>query len=137
MAGRRMHPLSVWVSAGKAGVAAFRERLRGPGEIPSGARALGEKATSRPDKSPSGERDLFGAPVERVRRRRPGRPPHVPTDELRDRVRELHQAGKSQPEIAEALALSVPTLTRHYHRELDSLARYSWVTFKGGADARN
>lgn len=72
--------------------------------------------------------DLFGEPLPAPRGL--GRPPHVPTDETRARVAQLHRAGEHQPAIAEALGITVPTLTRHYGQELESKAQ-GWRNFKG------
>ncbi|MCB2065400.1 MAG: hypothetical protein KDE15_02020 [Erythrobacter sp.] len=86
-----------------------------------------------PDKLPSsGELDLFGLPV--ITRRGRGRPPHQPTAELRAKAAAMHQAGAAQPEIAAALGLTIPTLVRHYWRELESRSE-SWRNLKGANNA--
>lgn len=79
------------------------------------------------------ELDLFGMPRADERRRPQGRPPHVPTNELRCRVREMHLAGQTQPTIAKAIGLTVPTLTRHYRLELESRSQ-GWRNLKGATD---
>ncbi|MCE3608063.1 hypothetical protein LXA47_31325 [Massilia sp. P8910] len=43
---------------------------------------------------------------------------HVPTDEVREIVRRLSQVGIPQEDIAEALAITRPTLDKHYKKEL-------------------
>lgn len=48
-----------------------------------------------------------------------GRPPHEPTPEARERVRELTGLGATQPFIAARLNISEDTLQRHYRAELD------------------
>lgn len=63
--------------------------------------------------------DLFGFPID-ARRGLRGRPRHVPTEERREIVRTMRAAGCLQPEIAEALGITGPTLRLHYHRELGS-----------------
>jgi hypothetical protein len=61
--------------------------------------------------------DLFGDPIPEGWGKR-GRPPHVPTDEKRNRVMLLLAHNKSDAEIAASLAISEPTLRKHYFREL-------------------
>lgn len=68
-----------------------------------------------------GALDLFGNPLPDPRG--PGRPPHVPTATTRRKVRRLRAKGEGQLAIADALGITVPTLTRHYARELDSNAK--------------
>ena len=63
--------------------------------------------------------DLFGRPFEPALKRR-GRPRHVPTAELRQRVAELHAEGLGQVKIAHAIGITGPTLARHYRIELNS-----------------
>lgn len=65
------------------------------------------------------EVDLFGFEVDRSRRR-PGRPRHMPTPELRAHVRQLHLEGLSHLAIAAAIGVTDPTLRIHYFAELDS-----------------
>jgi hypothetical protein len=65
--------------------------------------------------------DLLGDPVPEGFGKR-GRPPHVPTDEKRLKVRVLmaflgNEAGW-EDEVAAGLGISVPTLKKHYFREL-------------------
>lgn len=48
-----------------------------------------------------------------------GRPEFVPTDEQREKVLVLKAGGMSQEAIAEAVGISVPTLTKHFPSELD------------------
>lgn len=47
-----------------------------------------------------------------------GRPPHQPTDELRRRVAICAGAGMFHEDIAIAIGISRPTLTKHYQFEL-------------------
>jgi hypothetical protein len=47
-----------------------------------------------------------------------GRPPYVPTDEHRDRVKILGRYGIPQVEIAASLGISAPTLRKHFREEL-------------------
>lgn len=61
--------------------------------------------------------DLFGYPVS-PRYGMRGRPRHLPTPALRWRVRQMHEAGFSQPAIASAIGISVPTLQSCYPAEL-------------------
>ena len=63
--------------------------------------------------------DLFGRAIE-PRLVRMGRPRHVPTDEIRRKIRRLHIAGKRQPEIAALIGVSLPTLRLNYFSELGS-----------------
>lgn len=65
------------------------------------------------------DRDIFGHPVD-PRRGLAGRPRHFATPELRAQVRALHEHGLSQPKIAAAIGITVPTLVLHYPRELNS-----------------
>lgn len=66
--------------------------------------------------------DLFGDPVN-PRRGFHGRPRHLPTPERRALARALHEAGQSQPKIAAALGITIPTLWRHYADEIESSAK--------------
>lgn len=54
-----------------------------------------------------------------VKRRR-GRPDHVPTDQTRGQVQILAIAGNKQEVIAMVVGISLPTLRKHYRRELDT-----------------
>lgn len=63
------------------------------------------------------DRDLFGVPLDR-HHGRAGRPRHKPTDEMRQRVRELREGGATLPEIAAALHITHPTLALHYRAEI-------------------
>lgn len=49
----------------------------------------------------------------------PGRPSHVPTEELKTRVIRYVGAGMSQESIANVVGISVSSLLRHYRHELD------------------
>lgn len=49
-----------------------------------------------------------------------GRPEHQPTAQLRQRVADLSVVGLSKEAIADVVELSVPTLEKHYERELRS-----------------
>ncbi|OLP56660.1 hypothetical protein BJF92_11265 [Rhizobium rhizosphaerae] len=61
--------------------------------------------------------DLFGNPVPLGRGKR-GRPEHVPTIENRNRVSMLLALGWSNERIANSLAITLPTLRKHYFSEL-------------------
>lgn len=61
--------------------------------------------------------DLLGDPIDPHHGCR-GRPRHIPTAERRRQARELRAAGASQEAIAAALGITIPTLTRHYRREI-------------------
>jgi len=78
-------------------------------------------------------RDLFGLPVDPNHGAK-GRPRHIPTPELRQRVAQMHTAGQSQPKIAAAIGVTVPTLVLHYNAELRSSSqawRRHYQTAKG------
>lgn len=77
-------------------------------------------------------RDLFGWPFEPALKR-PGRPRHVPTAELRQRVAELHAEGLGQVKIAHAIGITGPTLARHYRLELHSKSQ-AWRNLKVRSD---
>lgn len=57
--------------------------------------------------------DLLGEPVPRGRGMK-GRPPHIPTDENRNRIILLLAHGWNETRIAAAIGLSEKTLRRHY-----------------------
>ncbi len=61
--------------------------------------------------------DLFGNPFEPLDRKR-GRPPHEVTEKNRNRVKMLVALGWANPRIANALAVSLPTLRKNYFHEL-------------------
>jgi len=61
--------------------------------------------------------DLLGDPIPDGFGKR-GRPPHVPNDEKRKLVMMLQALDWGQPEIADALGITEPTLKKHYFREL-------------------
>jgi hypothetical protein len=61
--------------------------------------------------------DLFGDPVPANWGER-GRPEHIPTQQNRIRVSMLVALGWSNPRIAAALFITVPTLRKHYFSEL-------------------
>lgn len=48
-----------------------------------------------------------------------GRPPHEPTDEMREDVKKYVRVGIRQDLIASILGISVPTLEKHYRKEID------------------
>ena len=52
-------------------------------------------------------------------KRPPGRPPHVPTEENRIKVRAWAQALVSQEHMAQFLKIDPTTLRHHYREELD------------------
>ena len=63
------------------------------------------------------EIDLFGNPfVEKPTRR--GRPPHEVTKKTRNRVSMLVALGWTNPRIASAMGVTLPTLHKHYFYEL-------------------
>ena len=49
-----------------------------------------------------------------------GRKPHEPTDERRDKVKMLNAMGIDDCDVARALEVSLPTLRKHYTRELET-----------------
>jgi len=61
--------------------------------------------------------DLLGDPIPPNMGRR-GRPPHLPTIENRRKVMVLAAFDRNEDQIAAALSISVPTLKKHYFREL-------------------
>lgn len=52
--------------------------------------------------------------------KRNGRPPHIPTDQLRGLVKWLRIAGYREDKVAEAMGLDAKTLRKHYRDELDN-----------------
>lgn len=52
-------------------------------------------------------------------KREPGRPSHVPTPELQEKVMRYVGAGMSQNDIAHVIGISISSLLRHYRHELD------------------
>jgi hypothetical protein len=61
--------------------------------------------------------DLFGLPIP-VGRGKAGRPEHVPSVEMRNKVKVLLAAGWPNDRIAKTLRLSLPTFRKHYFLEL-------------------
>lgn len=61
------------------------------------------------------DRDLFGDPIPK---KRAGRPAHIPTRKNRDKVLVLLALGWQSERIANALHVSLPTLHKHYRKEL-------------------
>ncbi|TXC73955.1 hypothetical protein FSZ31_04335 [Sphingorhabdus soli] len=61
--------------------------------------------------------DLLGDRIPEGFGRR-GRPPHVPSDENRQKVILLAAFDKNEEQIAAALSITPPTLRKHYFREL-------------------
>ena len=61
--------------------------------------------------------DLLGDPIPEGFGKR-GRPPHVVTDEKRNRVMVLQALGWANARIARSLSITLPTLKKHYFREL-------------------
>lgn len=61
--------------------------------------------------------DLLGDPIPEGHGRK-GRPPHNPTLENRRKVMVLAAFDKNEEQIAAALAITPPTLRKHYFREL-------------------
>lgn len=56
----------------------------------------------------------------RANGRKGGRPPHVPTPALREKVRNLAIANTNQERIAAAIGLKIDALAKYYREELDS-----------------
>jgi hypothetical protein len=71
------------------------------------------------DQGNSVDRDLFGDPIPEGFGGR-GRPPHLVTDRNRNKVMVLLAVGWAPPRIAATLGVSMPTLKKHYFRELRS-----------------
>lgn len=67
---------------------------------------------------PASEVDLFGDPWTPPKDPR-GRKRHKRIPQLAEKIAVLRAQGASQEEIADAVGLSVPTLTKYYLRELD------------------
>jgi hypothetical protein len=61
--------------------------------------------------------DLLGDPIPEGMGKR-GRPPHIVTLENRRKVMMLAAFDRNEMQIAAALSISVPTLKKHYFREL-------------------
>jgi hypothetical protein len=61
--------------------------------------------------------DLLGDPIPEGFGKR-GRPPHIPTEQNRNKVILLLAQGWTDKRIAGALGISEPTLRKHYFREL-------------------
>lgn len=49
--------------------------------------------------------------------------PHIPTDEMREKVREFTSFGITEPEIAEHFKIDPKTLRKYYQDELDNAQR--------------
>lgn len=64
--------------------------------------------------------DLFDTSV--ILPRGHGRPPYRPMAKTRRLVAEMHTHGWSQPMVAAAFNLTIPTLVRHYGTEIESRA---------------
>jgi hypothetical protein len=64
------------------------------------------------------QRDLFGHPI--APSRGAGRPRHEPTKATRALVKRRADRGVAQPAIAAELGITIPTLCRHYARQLGS-----------------
>lgn len=86
--------------------------------------------------------DLFGDPVPANWGQR-GRPEHIPTQQNRNRVSMLVALGWSNPRIAAAMFVTLPTLRKHYFSELKyrevardrlnaNLATKLWALFMDG-----
>ena len=63
--------------------------------------------------------DLLGDPIPDGFGKR-GRPPHVPNEEKRKLVMMLQALDWGQPEIADALSITEPTLKKHYFQQMTS-----------------
>lgn len=61
--------------------------------------------------------DLFGFPAGKGSARM-GRPRHLATAERRELVRRMRAEGATQAEIAAALGVSWPTLSKYYRAEI-------------------
>ena len=66
-----------------------------------------------------GDFDLLGDPIPEGFGKR-GRPPHVPDDKKRIKVKLLLAVGRTDAEIARALGITDKTLSKYYFRELRS-----------------
>jgi len=66
--------------------------------------------------------DLLGDPIPEGFGKR-GRPPHMPTDEKRRLIMMLMRVGKTDQQIADTFRISLPTLRKHYFRELRERAK--------------
>lgn len=56
---------------------------------------------------------------EKNKKKNPGTPAHKPSDALRERVISFVQMGTPQEEIAQLLQISIKTLLKYYHYELN------------------
>ncbi|MGD0106331.1 MAG: hypothetical protein ABSC06_20160 [Rhodopila sp.] len=52
--------------------------------------------------------------------RKPGKPAYVPTDKDRRTVEAMIGVGITQPDVCAVLGITLPTLGRHFRRELDT-----------------
>lgn len=82
----------------------------------------------RPDGAPG--LDLFGRPILPQRGR--GRPRHEVTLATQRTVAKLVADGRTQPEIAAALGVTIPTLSKYYRAELQKSDR---LRHRAGASA--
>lgn len=107
--------------AGRVSLRSAPEGAHGGGSRadPASPDCAAGKASSLPINE---QRDLFGFPVT-VKPDRRGRPRHVPTAAARALVIELRDQGLLQPEIAEALGISQPTMVLNYPQELGSTSQ--------------
>lgn len=74
------------------------------------------KAKPEPAKRPVLQGEVMAAGS---RRKTGGTPEHVPTDENRSKVEALTAYGFTQERIAPMIGVSVPTLVKHYAREME------------------
>jgi len=57
--------------------------------------------------------------IKKAPEKKRGRPAHVPNQDTRNRVYELSTVGTRHEDIAKVLSISVDTLTKYYHEELE------------------
>ncbi len=63
--------------------------------------------------------DLLGDPIPENFGKR-GRPPHIPTEENRNKIMVLMALNKSDGEIAQSLSITKTTMRKYYFRELNA-----------------
>lgn len=79
--------------------------------------------------------DLFGEPIV-SNPNRMGRPPHLPTIRTRKQVSDMRAEGRTQPEIAKVIGISLPTLRLNYPNELGSSSQ-TWRGRASNSGERN
>lgn len=93
----------------------------GPAGIHAGEGPLADEGEAADNCFSSVSLDLFGQPRSEPRGR--GRPRHVPTPELREKVRKLRARGKNLLEVAAAIGITHPTLLLNYPNECASTSQ--------------